>query len=192
MFTRERVCNLMLLFLFLASIIILVPDYESGLDLLCFHSQLQKLEYCQARLQSIMNKRCEFCTLGLTDDRIIVWQDEEFKVIKDINPSSRTIHLLLMPKAHIESITTLNTIQDLSMLTRMREIAMELTNYTESGSKFVVGFHVPPFTSVDHLHLHLIQRPFKNFWRSIKYVEVGSGQWFKTIDTVIKEAEKNL
>jgi sulfate adenylyltransferase (ADP) / adenylylsulfatase len=43
-----------------------------------------------------------------------------------------------------------------------------LTRRGFSGNYVKMGFHLPPFTSVQHLHLHCLSLPLKNTWRGIK------------------------
>ena len=91
------------------------------------------------------------------------------------------IHLLLIPVDHIASVDRLDS-RNLEMLVEMNSTAHALI---DSSNTWVLGFHVPPFISVDHLHLHLIKRPFKNFWRSLKYIETN-GNWFVGLENVIQ------
>jgi len=55
-----------------------------------------------------------------------------------------------------------------------------------------MGFHIPPFNSIDHLHLHLLGGPFTRFG-SIRYLDLGRPgpmgsikgiSWFATPETV--------
>lgn len=43
------------------------------------------------------------------------------------------------------------------------------------------GFHIPPFRSVDHLHLHCLQLPFKSSLKAMKYrvAEPPSREYYK-------------
>ena len=52
--------------------------------------------------------------------------------------------------------------------------------------KTLYGFHVPPFNSVDHLHMHCLTPPFHG-WRKWKYLP--GTVYFVTADEVIARLE---
>ncbi|ORX48389.1 HIT-like protein [Piromyces finnis] len=54
----------------------------------------------------------------------------------------------------------------------------------------ILGFHIPPFTSVGHLHLHLLGLPFKNWVKSCKYKSIRFPHYFESIDNVIEALKK--
>jgi diadenosine tetraphosphate (Ap4A) HIT family hydrolase len=54
----------------------------------------------------------------------------------------------------------------------------------------ILGFHIPPFTSVDHLHLHLLGLPFKNWAKSCKYKSIPFPHYFEFLDNIIEELKK--
>jgi hypothetical protein len=53
-----------------------------------------------------------------------------------------------------------------------------------------LGFHVPPFNSVNHLHMHVIGLPFKNKFRYLKY-KVGL-PWFMDINALFMSLKSEL
>ena len=109
------------------------------------------------------NKQCPFCEIVATNSDRILFQNEDIVIFKDQSPISY-IHLQCIPKVHIKNINSL-TANDLSLLSEMKRCA---TNYIKKNfldieeEQIILGFHVPPFTSVNHLHMHCIAPPFKN------------------------------
>lgn len=85
-----------------------------------------------------------------------VYEDDEILAFKDIAPA-RPVHLLLIPKRHIESLAHVGA-DDAPVLGRMLALANRLA--TEQGSPD--GFRVIINTGrigqqeVQHLHLHVI------------------------------------
>ena len=59
-----------------------------------------------------------------------------------------------------------------------------------------LGFHILPFNSVDHLHLHVQALPYKSYAKSLKY-PVAKGNhgyskgwsWFVTAEQTVKILE---
>ncbi|KAI8601127.1 HIT-like domain-containing protein, partial [Dissophora ornata] len=94
--------------------------------------------------------------------------DEEIATFYDINPAAET-HILIVPVAHIENIKSLNT-EHTGLLEKMRQRGIELLKdhgHEPEASK--LGFHVPPFNTVDHLHLHVLGGAMKSNFRKLKY-----------------------
>eukprot|EP01111_Echinosteliopsis_oligospora_P011054 TRINITY_DN3547_c0_g1_i1.p1 TRINITY_DN3547_c0_g1~~TRINITY_DN3547_c0_g1_i1.p1 ORF type:complete len:154 (+),score=22.23 TRINITY_DN3547_c0_g1_i1:3-464(+) len=100
---------------------------------------------------------CEFCHLLKHDFKFILHQDEEFFVVEDIHPDFE-LHYQVITKKHIESIASL-TKADKSLVERMKAFGESfLINKAKekSISSLRYGYHVPPYTSIDHLHMHCI------------------------------------
>lgn len=157
-------------------------------DILCINRLLPEmfdsLFQCDSiRKQSTPSQSlsCTFCGIVESGPNPIIRETDQFLVFEDRDPSAAQ-HLLIIPKFHIGSADDL-TISDLPMLQQMVGLANELFDDA------VLGFHLPPFTSVDHLHLHVIKRPFKSFWRGIKYPADLSVPWFISAQNLIKLLE---
>ncbi|KAG1866153.1 HIT-like protein [Suillus subluteus] len=143
-------------------------------------------------------RSCIFCGAYSTNrsDFDIVWEDQEFVAFRDIRPSAQH-HIQLIPKAHIESIRKLSQ-KDVNMLRRMEEIGHSILDTSNVPvSKRKMGFHIPPFNSVLHLHLHVQSLPYISLIYRLKYPFVrgfGSYQkgfsWFAEISQAIRILEK--
>ncbi|KAG1736559.1 HIT-like protein [Suillus lakei] len=144
------------------------------------------------------SQSCIFCGAYSTNrgDFDIIWEDEEFVAFRDIRPSAQQ-HIQLIPKTHIESIGKLSQ-KDVNMLRRMEEIGHSiLDTFNVPASKRKMGFHIPPFNSVLHLHLHVQALPYISHIHRQKYPFVrGFGgyekgfSWFAEIGQAIRILEK--
>ncbi|KAJ3210106.1 hypothetical protein HDU67_005647 [Dinochytrium kinnereticum] len=157
---------------------------------------------------------CVFCEIadGSSTSARVVYRDEEVVAFKDINPSAR-VHLLVVPVKHVDNVLNL-THHDIPLLNRMREIGVQLLSQDPrfqppAASQDVeslhpmmrVGFHVPPFTSVPHLHLHAIGLPFHNWVRAVKYPSDMPAKrrvksifprvmrWFVSVETLVQSLQ---
>ncbi|KAI9342865.1 hypothetical protein BDR26DRAFT_260317 [Obelidium mucronatum] len=121
---------------------------------------------------------CIFC--GIADNpeekSRKVYEDDQFVAFHDINPSAK-LHLLIVPKEHIANVMDLSS-KHITLLREMKAIGHDILSktYQIPLRDHHLGFHVPPFNSINHLHLHVIARPFKNWVRSAKYPEY-KGWW---------------
>jgi len=56
---------------------------------------------------------------------------------------------------------------------------------TDINNEFAMarfGFHIPPFTSVSHLHLHAFSMPFKSSYRKLEYRQSPIGAHANAVD----------
>ncbi|OAX38189.1 HIT-like protein, partial [Rhizopogon vinicolor AM-OR11-026] len=143
-------------------------------------------------------RSCIFCGAYSTSrsEFDIIWEDEEFVAFRDISPSAQH-HIQLIPKTHIESIRELSK-KDIKMLRRMEEIGHSILDaFNAPVSRRKMGFHIPPFYSVLHLHLHVQVLPYKSLVRRLKYPSVrcfGGYEkglsWFVEIGQAIRILDK--
>ncbi|XP_062533225.1 adenosine 5'-monophosphoramidase HINT3-like [Armigeres subalbatus] len=101
-------------------------------------------------------ERCIFCkiTTGQDPNASIVYQNERICIFKDIRPAAEH-HLLAVPKYHLDDVRSL-TAAERPLLEEMRtELGNVLKDqYQIDLSEALFGFHIPPFTTVKHLHMH--------------------------------------
>lgn len=101
---------------------------------------------------------CIFCFISQGNDKAteILKENEELVCFRDIYPAAPH-HYLVIPKEHIVSCLSLQLCHQ-SLVERMTEMGKAVLQ--EQGvtdmKDMKMGFHIPPYTSVDHLHLHVV------------------------------------
>lgn len=124
---------------------------------------------------------CVFCNIESKEPEKIVFESEKYTAFWDRDPAS-TYHFLVVPKDHIRSIKNLDGTH-VRFLEEMKMVADELISQN-GGGRWIVGFHVPPFTSVHHLHLHVLGGEFKSVFARWKYADWKMARWFVALDRV--------
>ncbi|KAF9932305.1 hypothetical protein BGZ67_004829 [Mortierella alpina] len=108
-------------------------------------------------------------------------------VFYDIKPAAQT-HILIIPKEHIISVKTVQ-ISDYDLLLRIKAKALDLLKtlgHDPETSR--LGFHIPPFNTVNHLHLHVLGGSFKSAATSVKY-EKGR-KWYMELSELLADLEQ--
>lgn len=81
------------------------------------------------------------------------------------------LHALIIPKNHVKSVFQLRE-DDVPLLEDMHDMAIDLVQkyYPEAAQTkdYILCYHVPPFNSVDHIHLHVLA-PASEMWWLYRY-----------------------
>lgn len=86
-----------------------------------------------------------------------VYEDEEILAFKDINPAA-PIHILVIPKKHINSLLDLNE-EDYTLIGKIQKVINKLSkqlNIEEEGFRVIVNCGKDAGQEVMHLHYHLL------------------------------------
>lgn len=101
---------------------------------------------------------CIFCKIANKEiPTDYVYEDSEIVAFKDINPQA-PIHILVIPKKHIESIVDLKDEDEMlvgKMFSAVRKIAKDY-NIEESGFRLIVNCKEDAGQEVPHLHFHIL------------------------------------
>lgn len=101
---------------------------------------------------------CIFCKIIKKEiPSNIVYEDEEIIAFKDINPAA-PIHILVIPKKHIESLAKMDK-EDEATIGKIygviNTIASQL-GFKEKGYRVIVNCGKDGGQEVGHLHFHLL------------------------------------
>lgn len=101
---------------------------------------------------------CLFCRIASGEiPASIVYQDERLVAFRDINPQA-PVHVLLIPRRHIGTLSDLSPADDGiagEMVRRAAAIAGEL-GVSERGYRTVFNCNADAGQTVFHIHLHLL------------------------------------
>ncbi|CAI2381109.1 unnamed protein product [Moneuplotes crassus] len=125
--------------------------------------------------------QCVFCRIGSYEEGVkgVIFKDENVVIFEDHRPKGEK-HLQVVPLRHIQNIFECKS-QDLDLIKEMKETALKLLQ--EMGFKkkeVVLGFHRPPFNSVQHLHMHAVGNPYSD------KMYLTFGTWMIKTDKAIK------
>ena len=106
-------------------------------------------------MSSIKQPDCLFCQIasGQTATEL-VWQNEVAVAFADIHPSA-PIHLLVVPKRHVDSLDTLD---DPRLGGRLLEAVKVVAGQAGAAGAYRMQINVgrPAGQVIDHLHLHIL------------------------------------
>ena len=100
---------------------------------------------------------CIFCRIVAGEiPADIVYQDDQVVVFKDIHPRSR-VHLLLIPRVHIEGLNDLQP-EHSGLIAHMMQLLPKLAaeQGLESGFRTIINTGKGGGQEVFHLHIHLL------------------------------------
>lgn len=109
-------------------------------------------------MSQISEADCIFCMIVEEDDNTkILKKDAELICFRDICPAAPH-HYLVVPRQHIVSCLSLHTMEDVKLVNRMAEMGRSVlqANGITDMNDIRLGFHKPPYTSVPHIHLHVL------------------------------------
>jgi histidine triad (HIT) family protein len=101
---------------------------------------------------------CLFCKIAAHEvDSNILYEDDQVVAFRDLKPLA-PVHLLIVPKKHIEIVADL-TEHDEPLMGHMVTVANQLARdkgVSEKGYRLIVNCGPQAGQAVSHLHLHLL------------------------------------
>ena len=101
---------------------------------------------------------CLFCQIS--QHKIptkLIYENKELVAFKDINPQA-SVHVLVVPKKHIESIAVLEK-EDQNLMGKMiyqAKLLAEKFGIAEDGYKLIFNCREHGGQLINHIHLHLL------------------------------------
>lgn len=124
---------------------------------------------------------CVFCRIASgKQEATIVFESDELVAFRDIRPAAEH-HYLVIPRRHVVNAKHLHA-SDLQLVEKMLETGktlLEERNMVGADASF--GFHWPPFTMVQHLHLHVIA-PASSMGFMNRLIFRANSLWYVTAD----------
>uniref|UniRef100_A0A3Q0R6L3 HIT domain-containing protein n=1 Tax=Amphilophus citrinellus TaxID=61819 RepID=A0A3Q0R6L3_AMPCI len=133
---------------------------------------------------------CPFCQMANNrTDTDILLSDDELVCFRDVKPGA-THHYLVIPRMHIDNCKTLKAICLLTV-EQMEQMGRRILekNKVSDLDDIRLGFHLPPFSSVPHLHLHALAPASKmNLKSQLRYGQ--HSYWFITVSALNRKGTK--
>ena len=114
-------------------------------------------------------------------------ESDTLLTFRDRSPRA-PLHGLVIPKRHIRGVRDLSP-DDLNTVVEMKQMALSVIKKEQSEAyseeDYILCFHIAPFNSVDHLHLHVLA-PASSMDYIFRYGKYRNGTiWCIAVDDVI-------
>ncbi|XP_076129076.1 adenosine 5'-monophosphoramidase HINT3-like [Alosa pseudoharengus] len=132
---------------------------------------------------------CIFCRIASNKtDTEIVHCNDELVCFRDVKPGAPH-HYLVIPRDHVGNCKSLKK-EHIPLVLRMEEMAKAVLQMKGISDLHDIrlGFHMPPFSSVPHLHLHVLAPATQLSSRSLRFYGPQSF-WFLTVENLLKQLE---
>jgi len=103
-------------------------------------------------------KDCIFCKIVNKEiPSSVVYEDEELLAFNDIDPAA-PIHILVIPKKHIDSLATMEK-EDYELISKIYKTIDEISEkqgFKHNGYRVIVNCGEDGCQEVKHLHFHIL------------------------------------
>ncbi|KAK7907832.1 hypothetical protein WMY93_016444 [Mugilogobius chulae] len=139
---------------------------------------------------AVVEDDCEFCQIAnnQTNTDILV-REGDLLCFRDLKPGA-THHYLIISTNHIDNCLKLQS-EHIQLVEHMKALGIRMLqmNKVADLEDIRMGFHVPPFSSVPHLHLHVLA-PFSQMSHRSMLRYGPQSHWFITVDKVLSQLKR--
>ena len=130
-----------------------------------------------------IKKPCPFCNINKEKTKIV--SSKPYTMVSLSNPRLVPGHLLVIPKRHIEKLFDLTKKEKNEIIDTVIEFQKKILSRVSSGCDIRINYR--PFQKqsrlkVDHLHIHLIPREFKD--DIYKKIQINETKLFKNLSPI--------